>query len=278
MIEPDQVYFLTYLGESELAAAETSLSPEELELLVLIDGMATVRKVQESAVNLLPDKAIKLMERLLRSELIALQLFGLDDAPEASALRQVKGKMPDESAIEHGVSSLRQNGYIVRIARRPPSEDRIALNDKHTIMAALDRRLTVMVVEDDPSLAGNMRTALERSGFLVQIAANREQIIAAFQHSPMADLVLLDVMLPDINGFAVLADMRRHMMLAKVPVIMVTGVATREAVLKGLQEGADGYITKPFEIDVLLKAVRTVLGIVTAEQTAAHSSLWAQEQ
>jgi DNA-binding response OmpR family regulator len=73
--------------------------------------------------------------------------------------------------------------------------------------------------------------------------------------------VLLDVVLPDIDGFEVLAKMRQHDLVKNVPVIMATAKATREAVLTGLQRGADGYVTKPYDMDVLLKTIKTVLGI-----------------
>ena len=67
-------------------------------------------------------------------------------------------------------------------------------------------------------------------------------------------------------------------MLGKIPVIMVTGAATREAVLKGLLGGANGYITKPFEIAVLVKAVKAVLGIEASDQESRHNFLWEHEQ
>jgi two-component system, OmpR family, response regulator len=69
------------------------------------------------------------------------------------------------------------------------------------------------------------------------------------------------VNLPDADGFEVLARLRQHAALKTIPVVMITAEATREAVLKGLQAGADGYITKPFEPDWVVTAVRQVLGI-----------------
>jgi CheY-like chemotaxis protein len=276
MIDPEQVYGLTPLGERELAAAGTALSPAELELLVLNDGRATVGQVQASAQNLAPGEVSALMEKLLSSGHIALQVIGLDDDFGRAAPRQSTAAMPDESVIERGVSSLRQHGYMVRIARKPQAEHRLELSNKHALMAALDRKLKVIVVEDDETLAQNMRLVLTRAGFVVRVAANREQIVATLRQPPLADLVLLDVTLPDGSGFDVLADMRRHPMLVKVPAIMVTGSATREAVLRGLQEGADGYITKPFEIEVLVKAVRTVLALEGAEQEAGEAAIWMQ--
>ena len=268
MIDADNVYFLTYLGKNELAAAGTSLSCPELELLVLIDGKASVSQVQASAAHLAPGAVIEVLDKLLRSEHIALQELNVSDFFGASAPSEWKGEMPSDSAIARGVSTLRQDGYIVRIARRPPGELKLAQGQK----------LQVMVVEDDEHLAENMRTVLTHAGFVVRIAANREQIVAAFRQPPLPDLVLLDVMLPDADGFDVLAKMNQHPMLGKIPVIMVTGTATREAVLKGLLGGANGYITKPFEIDVLVKAVRTVLGIETGGQETGQNFLWEHEE
>lgn len=263
MINSEDVYFLTYLGQSELAAAGTSLSRSELELLVLIDGKATVSQVQASAGHLAPGEVIEVLDKLLRSEHIALQEFDVGDLFDASASGEWKGEMPSDNAIAHGVSTLQQDGYIVRIARRPPSEPKLAR----------DKKLTVMVVEDERQLAENMRKVLSLAGFVARVAANREQIVAAFRQPPLPDLVLLDVMLPDTDGFNVLARMRQHPVLGKVPVIMVTGTATREAVLKGLQSGANGYITKPFQIAVLVKAVKTVLGIEASDQEAVPGSI-----
>ena len=263
IINSEDIYFLTHLGQSELAAAGTSLSRSELELLVLIDGKATVSQVQASAGHLAPGEVIEVLDKLLRSEHIALQQFDLGDFFGASAPGEWKGKMPSNRAIARGVSTLQHDGYIVRIARRPPSVPRLAR----------DRKLTVMVVEDEPQLAEVMRKVLGLAGFVARVAANREQIVAAFRQPPLPDLVLLDVMLPDTDGFNVLAGMRQHPMLREVPVVMVTGTATREAVLSGLRGGANGYITKPFHIEVLVKAVKTVLGIEVSDQKAVPGGI-----
>src|SRR5690606_37631433 len=97
-------------------------------------------------------------------------------------------------------------------------------------------------------------------GFQVRVAANRQDALGELRKPPLPDLVLLDVMLPDVNGFDILASLRKHPAYERVPVMMITGKATREAVLKGMALGANGYMTKPFEPEALMKAVRTVLG------------------
>ncbi|MCJ7800299.1 MAG: response regulator, partial [Polaromonas sp.] len=120
---------------------------------------------------------------------------------------------------------------------------------------------TAIVVEDEPMLAKFIQSYLSFEGFVVRVAGNRAEIVAEIRKPPIPDLILLDVMLPDTNGFDILLRLRQHPALKDVPVIMLTGKATREAVIKGLAGGADGYITKPFEIDALMRAVRTVVGL-----------------
>jgi CheY-like chemotaxis protein len=149
------------------------------------------------------------------------------------------------------VARLQKQGYDVRIARRP------------AILGKLpeDRKPRVVVVEDEPHLGKFVRQYLAFEGFDASVAANRDEIVAEFRRPPVPDLVLLDVMLPDVDGFDVLLKMRQHPALKAVPVIMLTAKATREAVLKGLAGGADGYVTKPVESETLIKAVKAVLGL-----------------
>jgi two-component system OmpR family response regulator len=137
----------------------------------------------------------------------------------------------------------------------------------------LDRAqaLSVLVIEDDPHLAGLLKHVLTAEGFEVRTAGNREEIVAQMRRPPLPDLVLLDVVLPDANGFDVLLRIRQHPALKTIPVVMLTAQATRDAVLKGLSGGADGYITKPFRIEVLAKAVAAVLGLPGHEDEARDS-------
>ena len=116
-------------------------------------------------------------------------------------------------------------------------------------------------MEDEPTLAKFIQSYLAFEGFQVRLANNRAQVIAEFSKLPIPDLVLLDVMLPDADGFDILLRLRQHKMLKDVPIIMLTGKATREAVIKGMAGGADGFVTKPFEAESLMRAVRTVVGL-----------------
>ena len=124
--------------------------------------------------------------------------------------------------------------------------------------AAMAKR--ILVAENDKLNMRLFREVLTHRGYET---IERENGLAALEAARAAppDLILLDVQLPDANGFDLLALMRQHPVLKTLPVVMLTAEATRESVLRGLQGGADGYITKPFEPDVLVSAVKAVLGL-----------------
>ena len=264
----DSIYFLTYLGSAEITGAGTSLSPAELELLVLIDGKATVSEIENRAINIERDAIRQVFSKLLNQGLIAPQELDLSQFFSSTPATLPDTGAPEDSVIERGVSSLQQNGYVARIARRSLVEHRLAQGE----------RLTLLVVEDDPLLAKLMQASLEQSGFTARMAANRKEIVDALRQPPIPDLMLLDVMLPDADGFDVLSKVRQHPALKAVPVIMATGKATREAVLKGLLLGANGYITKPFQVEVLIKAVRVVLGIDVDDPGSGSGAMWHDER
>jgi CheY-like chemotaxis protein len=158
----------------------------------------------------------------------------------------VGAEMADAAAL-----SLRRTGYFVGIARKPPKAPQ----------RAAGQPLLVVVVEDEPVLAKFVQSYLAFEGIQVRLAADRAQVSAQLGQRPVPDLVLLDVALPDADGFDILQRIRRHRHLHAVPVIMLTGTTTREAVIRGMRLGADGYVTKPFDAEALMRAVRTVLGL-----------------
>ena len=122
-------------------------------------------------------------------------------------------------------------------------------------------RHVVFVVEDDPTLLKLVGEVLAKAGFLTRFARNRNEINAGFNETPLPDIVLLDVSLPDADGFQILQRIRHHPKLAKLPVIMMTGKSEVTDVARGLTEGADGYVTKPFKISALISSIQTVLGM-----------------
>ena len=114
---------------------------------------------------------------------------------------------------------------------------------------------TILVVDDEERMARFIRLNLEHDGFQVVEAYRGMKALQEYRDS-LPDLVLLDVMLPDINGFEVLEMLRE---ISNVPVIMLTAKGEEDDRVKGLELGADDYITKPFSPRELVSRVRAVL-------------------
>jgi two-component system, OmpR family, response regulator len=257
MVNDEDVYIPTFKGNNELQASETGLAALPLELLVLIDGRSTVAAIRSRLKSRATEaQFLEAMRTLLRGGYADLASNQLTQSFDFIEFFSETPKQPPASALERlqseaasGVTTLQQNGYYVRIAMR--GADRAGSTGGES----------VLVVEDDANLAKFLRQYLELEGFAATTAANRDEIIAGLRRQPPPDLVLLDVMLPDADGFNILLRMREHPLLKSVPVLMLTAKATRESVLRGLAGGANGYITKPFQPDSLITAVKTVLGV-----------------
>jgi two-component system OmpR family response regulator len=113
-----------------------------------------------------------------------------------------------------------------------------------------------LVTEDEPGMARLVGQALSEDGFEVEVASSGERAIDAVRESEF-DLVLLDVMLPGLDGFATCRRMRDRGTI--VPVLMLTARDDVEDRVRGLDAGADDYLCKPFSLDELLARVRALL-------------------
>ncbi len=118
----------------------------------------------------------------------------------------------------------------------------------------MEEKKTVLIVEDEKSIADIIRINLEREGYASLTAYDGEAGLAmALEHNP--DLILLDVMLPKLLGFDVCARLREKG--SSVPVIILTAREEEEDKVRGLELGADDYITKPFSMRELLARVKS---------------------
>lgn len=124
-------------------------------------------------------------------------------------------------------------------------------------MSALARP-TILVVEDEPALATMLRYNLEKQGFKVDEAADGQEALTRIAES-QPDLVLLDWMLPTLSGIEVCRQIRRKPMTRDLPVIMLTARAEDQDAVRGLNTGVDDYVTKPFNMDMLLARMRALL-------------------
>ena len=122
-------------------------------------------------------------------------------------------------------------------------------------------RHVVLVVEDDAALSRLVAEVLGKAGFGTRVARNKGELNVEFNRPPLPDVMLLDVSLPDADGFNILERIRANARVARLPVILVTGKSEVTDVARGLALGADGYVTKPFKLSGLVAAVNTVLGL-----------------
>ena len=113
----------------------------------------------------------------------------------------------------------------------------------------------ILVVDDEQSYRDALKIALQREGFLVEVAADGPEALVRFDATRPA-LVLLDVMLPKISGVDVCRDIRAR---SRVPIIMVTARNSEIDAVVGLEVGADDYVTKPFRLRELIARVRAAL-------------------
>jgi two-component system, OmpR family, response regulator len=246
----DVIYEVTSKGQLELQSSATAISALEVDLLVRFDGSLTLAQIREA----MAPAAIAAFDTTLTK----LLLKGLAEPAPPDFFSKTLTAQFGTSALTQAdaeadacTASLKRSNYYVRIAhRRGPAKERKPRE-----------RLVAIVVDDEPQLAQFLSHLLGFEGFDVRVAGSRDEVVTEFRRKPKPDLVLLDVMLPDVDGFVILSSIRSHPGLKDVPIIMLTAKSNRESVLKGLAGGADGYVTKPVEPDALILAVRTVVGI-----------------
>ena len=126
-------------------------------------------------------------------------------------------------------------------------------------MAIPAGRKHILVVDDDPDVAQMLERYFGRS-YNVTVARDGGEALAAADREPPPDLVLLDIMMPGIDGLGVAHRLRMMPELKQVPIIFVTAKDGPMDVIKGIQAGARNYITKPFKLEDLKEKVEKALG------------------
>ena len=120
---------------------------------------------------------------------------------------------------------------------------------------------TIMVVDDSPDLVEIVRLTLEGKGFNVRCAYSGKELLAALEKEK-PDLILLDVMMPGMDGFEVLIRLKWNPATASIPVILLTAKVHHEDVLRGYKLGTDHYLKKPFDNTQLVTSVNRLLGLL----------------
>ena len=123
---------------------------------------------------------------------------------------------------------------------------------------------TILIVEDEPSISELLRFMLQDANYAVTLAYDAKQALAHIAKA-LPDAVLLDWMLPDSSGLALLSQLRDDSRTATLPIIMLTARGMEEDKVKGLDHGADDYVTKPFSPKELVARIQALLRRKTPE-------------
>jgi two-component system, OmpR family, response regulator len=181
------------------------------------------------------------------SELDFTKHFSADHkVPEPDQSAEARRRIDELGMI--GEASLKSTGFYAHV--RPAQSRGIARPPQE---------ICILIVEDDETTGIIIETALRKFGYVTRRARNRAEIGAGLAAKPLPDLILLDVLLPDVNGFDLLNRIRQHSMVKHIPVLMLTSLSDRRDIAKGLGLGADGYLTKPVLPSKLVDAVQAVI-------------------
>jgi DNA-binding NarL/FixJ family response regulator len=134
----------------------------------------------------------------------------------------------------------------------------------------LKARDIVLVVDDSPETLGFLTDALERFGATVLVATEGAQALDVVERVT-PDIVLMDAVMPGMDGFETTRRMKRNAALAHVPVIFMTGLSETENIIEGLESGGVDYVTKPIVLDELFARIRVHLANARTAQSARHA-------
>ena len=255
----DLIYRRTASGDNALFSNDSTVPPEYRRILGVIEGI-THSDVIRGLLRQFPDE-------LLGDWLSEVEELGLvvsapaDPTHDLDFTGPLRGVQVEPRIVTpEDTNRLERQALAARTALNRAgaylSPDRLRNRQP---LAKVPGEIVVLIVEDDPDQAALASLRVSASGYSVRIARNCKELVEEIGARAIPDLVLLDIMLPDGNGFDVLTQLRRHPRLALLPVVMLTVLAKREEVRRGLKLGADGYVTKPYSKRVLTEVIRSVL-------------------
>ena len=149
---------------------------------------------------------------------------------------------------------------IEKITREKITQAEVVSLDEYRSLVTKTDKFTILVIEDDETMRVALKRIFERDGYKVICAADGTQLSTVLDET-MADLIIMDIGLPWINGYELAKLLKEHEELRKIPLVFVSGKTSELDVKRGFDVGADDYIKKPFDVEVIRKTVRTLLKI-----------------
>jgi len=252
------VYALTALGQDTLTTdASKGNLPQDYRRLLGVVEVGGHEEVIRGRMRRFPDR---LIDEWLK-ELEDLKLLESHEAGELDAITFTGARLPllppltDEdrrrlakTTVSGSATLLRSGSFLSddRVANLPP-------------LAKAPADTAILLVEDDPDQLALGELRLTMAGYEVHSVDRAKALSSYLREKPRPDLLLLDVMLPDGNGFDILAQLRGRPEFSTLPIVLLTAKAELKDIRNGLALGADGYITKPYSKNLLAEVIGRVL-------------------
>jgi len=257
-------YAKTATGKAEIAAKPGKLPPGLKTLLGLIEN-STVAQLQGKLPQVEPDKLNAALDRLFIDGYIEIVPAATAAAPAAPAggldfanfiNRPVKEptiqQIQQAEATLSGIRPSKKAGYYVHIINRA---------DKRIAPHGGGDKYTVLIIDADQSNVLVVARALMLAKFETRAAARQDEIIEQLNKQPAADVIAMDMVLPDVIGLELLGRLREHPIYKSVPVIVMTAKVEHDDVVAALAYGASGFMTKPFKPETLVDSISATLGL-----------------
>jgi CheY-like chemotaxis protein len=258
MKKEGRVYRLTPAGHDAWESQDAAIPAEYRRILWIIDT-ETHTDVVRGLLREYPDELLdEWLEELVELELLHAQQTVVEcdlDLTETTTTKLRRSALSDaEKSRLHsdaravGAELLRRGVYLAekRLRNRPDSPKAAA-------------QTVVLIVEDDPDQRALADLRMSMAGYSVRVADSVNALLRSLLEHGMPDVLVLDVMLPDGDGFEVLEKIRRNAMYALLPVVLLTVKSETEDIARGLFPGADAYVTKPYSKNLLSETIRRVL-------------------
>ena len=286
----DITYVKTAAGKAEVAAKPGKLPAGMKTLLVLVDN-STVADLRKKLPQVAVDKLTDALDRLFADGYIEIALGVTAPAPAAAAAPAAPGapaapataapaaptasappdakldfanfikrpvkeptiqKLREAEATLSGIRASKKAGYFAHIINRA---------SKRVASKAGGDKYTVLVIDADQANAMVVTRALLLAKFETRAAVLQNEIIEQLNKQPPADVIAMDMVLPETIGLELLGRLREHPVYKTVPVIVMATKAEHDDVVAALAYGASGYMTKPFKPETLVESVQAVLGL-----------------
>jgi CheY-like chemotaxis protein len=252
-----RTYYLTAAGRTALWAKDTGSVPLDYKRI-----LAAVEFQGHSEV--IRSRLRRFSDELISEWLTELEDLGLIDSRAAEPLDDItfSGKRPPSLPPLLDVDSLRLAKNSVVAGATLVRTGAYLANERVANLPAVNKapsETVVQLVEDDPDQITLAELRLKMAGYAVRIADCAKALSKALREETRPDLLLLDVMLPDGNGFDILAQLRARPEFALLPIVLLTVRAELSDIRNGLRLGADGYVTKPYSKNVVAEMIQRVL-------------------